>query len=300
MKEKEQPGTGVTPQFAALRRPAWIPETEPGDGAPADSKFAGTPYLGDGGEWPPCPKCRRPLQLFLQLNLGQLPEAARGEFGEGLLQFFHCTYSDTSCDQFFDTSPHFSNGVLLRLLPAEGTAGTYTGHARPPEFAAPNRGEEAPPSVPDEPPSPKLGGGWREAAKGVLLDLLRLGRGTSKQDGGAHPPLPPRRIIGWREVCEYPGYMETCDLLLGRELTDDEEDEIYEAEPRVGDKLGGWPYWVHEPEYPDCPVCGRRMRHVFQLASEENLNYVFGDHGIGYVTQCTEHKDVMGFHWAST
>jgi len=281
---EEQTGDGAPRQFAALRRPAWIPQTEPGDGAPTDSKFAGTPYLGESGEWPPCRDCRRPIQLFLQLNLDELPEAARGEFGSGLLQFFHCTYYDTSCDQFYDTTPHFSNGIILRLMPVAGGARTQGGASRAAEAAA---------AGPQAAPAPEPASRWKK----MLVGLLTQVGAVARPDPGT-VPLPPRRIVGWREVYEYPEYWEAAEL-LGYE-PEEFELELDAAGPQGGDKLGGWPSWVQDIDYPDCPTCGRRMRHVFQLASQDNLPYIFGDMGTGHVTQCPEHKEVMGFHWAST
>jgi hypothetical protein len=40
------------------------------------------------------------------------------------------------------------------------------------------------------------------------------------------------------------------------------------------------------------------MRLVFQVDSEDNVPHMFGDAGIGHLTQCPDHKDVLGFGWA--
>ena len=61
-------------RLGELKRVAWLPLTEEGDGAATSSKFSGTPWLGPGKSWPVCPRCRKPMALFLQLNLGTLPE----------------------------------------------------------------------------------------------------------------------------------------------------------------------------------------------------------------------------------
>jgi len=37
---------------------------------------------------------------------------------------------------------------------------------------------------------------------------------------------------------------------------------------------------------------------LFQLASENNLPYMFGDAGIGHLTQSPENKEELGFGWA--
>jgi hypothetical protein len=40
------------------------------------------------------------------------------------------------------------------------------------------------------------------------------------------------------------------------------------------------------------------MWHVFQIDSEDNLPYMFGDVGCAHITQCPEHKEVVAFGWA--
>src|SRR5262249_10333174 len=65
-----------------------------------------------------------------------------------------------------------------------------------------------------------------------------------------------------------------------------------------GDKLGGWPDWVQGVEYPNCSQCGQRMALVFQVDSEDNVPFLFGDAGCGHITQCPDHKEVVAFGWA--
>ena len=73
-----------------LERTSWLPVTEEGDGPVTASKFSGTPYLAPGESWPTCPRCGEPMALFLQLDLGALPDELGGELGSGLLQMFYC------------------------------------------------------------------------------------------------------------------------------------------------------------------------------------------------------------------
>jgi hypothetical protein len=40
------------------------------------------------------------------------------------------------------------------------------------------------------------------------------------------------------------------------------------------------------------------MVHVFQVDSEDNVPFMFGGSGCGYITQCPEHKEVVAFGWA--
>lgn len=138
-------------------------------------------------------------------------------------------------------------------------------------------------------------------SESVLVRLVEPGdgaRGTAAPPpSGGEDPFPPKRIVGWRRVDDYPGRQE--GERLGVELGGGEwEAAGGQGYPRAGDKLGGWPYWVQDVEYPDCPRCGARMRLVFQLDSGDNLPYSFGDVGCGHITQCPEHKDVLAFGWA--
>jgi uncharacterized protein YwqG len=133
--------------------------------------------------------------------------------------------------------------------------------------------------------------------------------------------FPPRTIVAWDELVDLPeppeheklGLQYTwnfqaemvrveCDAVgLSAELPfseggDDLPETIATAE--AGDKLAGWPCWVQDVDYPACPSCGQRMEIVFQLDSEDNVPYMFGDVGTGHITQCPQHLDVFAFAWA--
>lgn len=235
-------GGHVPPQLAPFKRPAWVPVVEEGDGVITDSKFAGTPWLGASEEWPVCPNCGRHIQLFLQLNLAQLPEAARGEYGEGLIQLFYCTNAEALCDSKCEAFFPFSRSVVVRLVAPEGE--------------------------PNAAPAPEI-----------------------------KRAFPPRLIVGWRETDDYPNVDESAEL--GVELERAESEALEEAGyPRPGDKLAGWPQWIQGIEYPDCPDCGETMRLVFQIDSEDNIPFGFGDVGCSHITQCATHKEQLGFGWA--
>jgi len=109
-------------------------------------------------------------------------------------------------------------------------------------------------------------------------------------------PLPAKRIVGWKRCDDYPHWEELEPK--GVALSDREIDALWEHFPVTGDKLGGWPAWVQGVEYPDCTTCGRVMELRFQIDSEDNLPYMFGDVGTGHLFQCAEHTDVLSFHWA--
>lgn len=78
-------------KLTSVKRLAWRPIVQEGDGDLTASKFAGKPWLNAGEKWPVCPNCGKPMQLFLQLNLDELPENLNSRFGSGIFQFFYCT-----------------------------------------------------------------------------------------------------------------------------------------------------------------------------------------------------------------
>lgn len=80
----------VLARIAHLRRRAYKPVVEAGDGVAADTKFGGTPYLAPGSNWPLCGNCKEPIALVLQLNPSQMPEPLRKTYGTDLIQLFYC------------------------------------------------------------------------------------------------------------------------------------------------------------------------------------------------------------------
>jgi len=109
--------------------------------------------------------------------------------------------------------------------------------------------------------------------------------------------FPEKEIIGWTCKEDYPNWEELGNL--GLTLSDEQSNFLCELEyPHPGDKLLGWPYWVQGVEYPDCPECGKTMRLVFQIDSEDNLPYMFGDAGCSHITQCDDHQDKLTIAWA--
>lgn len=104
------------------------------------------------------------------------------------------------------------------------------------------------------------------------------------------------KINDWQEFFDYPRYDEILDL---EKLNDDEADQ-YENEykSKAGEKLLGWPHWVQGVEYVNCPICAKQMRYIFQIDSERNIDYMFGDMGVGHLSQCKDHPDQLVFTWA--
>lgn len=239
-------------------RIAWRPSTVDGDGSRTASKFAGLPWLAPGEAWPVCGECESPMPLFLQLDLSMVPAQARETYGDGLLQLFYCT----SCDGGWEP---FSSVSLVRLVAPALFAG-------PPGDAS---------------------------VVGALSSKLILGWAPIQD----HPHPPDHDALGLTYDYDFSVKPMTtrfacADPAIAADGIRDDElaEKVGLAEP--GDKLGGWPHWIQGAEYPACPQCKQPMHLLFQIDSNDNLDYMFGDVGTGHITQCGRHKDVVAFGWA--
>jgi uncharacterized protein YwqG len=163
--------------------------------------------------------------------------------------------------------------------------------------------------------------GWQPFSQASLVRVVQ----PSDAAGDVPPPdaeqFPPRVITGWTPFRDMPSVTEQHSLgidytfhppsylrgrievpHLGIVADDIDMEELQESfgSAEGGDKLAGWPAWVQGVEYPDCPLCSQQMRLVFQLDSENNIPYMFGDVGTGHITQCPTHKHIVAFGWACT
>lgn len=226
-----------------FKKSGWLPVTSDGDGELTASKFSGIPWLAPNEHWPSCPNCHKPLNLFVQLNLENLPFIPKKFKSKGLIQLFYCTNSDPHCELDCESFFPFSKSVIARLVD--------------PSASKPKQISSSP-----------------------VIDAF-----------------PPKHIIDWEIRDDYPNWDELSEQ--GINLSNEEENLLYDLEfPLAGDKLFGWPAWVQGVEYPNCPDCGQRMQLVFQIDSEDNLPYMFGDVGCGHITQCPEHPNQLAFGWA--
>jgi hypothetical protein len=135
-------------------------------------------------------------------------------------------------------------------------------------------------------------GGWAAFSKAHVARLVPAGPGGAP--GQADTPFEPQRVAEWTSVEDYPDWQELS--ALGAD-PGEPPDEV-EPFPLDGEKLGGWPRWIQGIEYPSCPKCGIQMKLVLQVDSEKTLPTMWGDMGIGHVTQCPHHADVLTFAWA--
>jgi uncharacterized protein YjbI with pentapeptide repeats/uncharacterized protein YwqG len=279
----------IKQKIGPLKRLAWKPLTKSGDGKLTSSKFAGTPWLAVDETWPICPHCQEPMQFFLQLNLEQLPQALERKFGNGLLQMFYCT-SDAECDIDNEGWSAFSSCQFLRIVQAD------------------------------------------EKRESVVIPEIQSESSSKLRKG----QFPPKLIVEWQKVNDYPDWLEaelhggsiTYEELVKiatdktRSYPSDLQDFSYmdkdnrkfsEGYQRCGvvtnfmidvallpfgDKLAGWPHWVQSIEYPNCPVCSKLMdRLVFEFASDDNVPFLWGDVGVGYILQCPDHVEQLAFLW---
>lgn len=223
-----------------LKRTAYLPITSDNDPTFSDqSKIGGFPYLRNDQDWPVCPNCQKHMQLFLQLNLAQLPQRQ----DTGLIQLFYCTSREPNCETQLKAFQPFSKAVVCRKIAVNGDSATI---------------------------QPQL-----ESLFGEKL------------------------ITDWEPKDDYP-HLEEYEQ-LGIEA-DDEVLEIIESRGlgfTIGkDKLFGWPYWVQSVEYPSDRQSNEPMELLFQFDSEDNLPYMFGDSGVGHLTQSPGNKEELAFGWA--
>ena len=153
---------------------------------------------------------------------------------------------------------------------------------------------------------------------GKKVDLPDFGDGLTSVD----KPGACKVITGWSKEKDWPRPQDWEELGLRFDNYEDDADDpndphctVMCPEIRVklehvaekdflatvpcllGDKLGGWPFWIQLSEH-HCPKCQTVMKSViFQLESKKNLECWFGRAGIGWILQCPKHKDILAFTW---
>jgi uncharacterized protein YwqG len=135
-------------------------------------------------------------------------------------------------------------------------------------------------------------------ARSTLLRILPIAEAVNSGDASiARTMFPPKRIVAWTPSTDLPNPEEI--ETLGTPLREEEAETLEERGlPHAGEKLRGWPMWVQGVEYPTCRQCGERMELLFQIDSEQSLPYMFGDVGVGHITQCPRHESELAFGWA--
>lgn len=251
-------------------RSAWRPTVAPGEPSDSLSKFCGIPWLVPNEVVPPCTLCGRDLLLLVQLDLGTLPSEVAGVFGAGVVQLFYCVGQQPGVPD--DGKPEcWADGAWEPFSNVASVVRVVPRHA-----LAPARHPATTPGFPalaietwerfEDAPHPQ-----DHAAAGLL----------STYDFEA-------RTVTLR--CPSVGLDATISL------DDLEVEDIAVAADK--DKLSGWPCWIQGNEQPACPTCGEAMQLLFQVSSEDHVPFMFGDAGIGHITICPTHPDIVAFGWA--
>lgn len=129
----------------------------------------------------------------------------------------------------------------------------------------------------------------------VLARLVHPeGPGKSLIGNPVPEAFPSTRIVGWEQWHEHPIDPEEI-AEHGVEVTYEELEYFETAD--IGDKLLGWPGWIQDPLYPECIDCGERMEYFFQVESNGNLPFMFGDSGTGQLFMCSTHPHRIAFQW---
>ncbi|MFO0856898.1 MAG: DUF1963 domain-containing protein [Phycisphaerales bacterium] len=116
----------------------------------------------------------------------------------------------------------------------------------------------------------------------------------------------PKVIEAWKAVSDVPYLNEAyvhVHLDEDQKLADDYDDycnALIAPLLHSGDKLLGWPDWIQDVSYPNCAVCGKTMQYLVQIRSKDNVDYMFGDAGIGHICVCPKHIDKPSFYWSCT
>ncbi|MFB7909723.1 DUF1963 domain-containing protein [Kitasatospora sp. NPDC056076] len=97
----------------------------------------------------------------------------------------------------------------------------------------------------------------------------------SRPDGADDDYLPNPCVLHPEVVTDYPNWdlpEEVADALRARFEQVEEEtgwSYWYHLSVSGGIKVGGYPTWTQEPDWPDCPSCDRTMRHLLTVNSRE-------------------------------
>ncbi|MGX7671241.1 ankyrin repeat domain-containing protein [Plantactinospora sp. DSM 117369] len=139
-------------------------------------------------------------------------------------------------------------------------------------------------------------------------NLIRIvdsaGRSATAEAPEEVEVIPAHPITGWhRPIKDYPTYLEEyepyVESLTDERLTDDERRAKFKLN-RNRDKLGGWPCWIHDNDYPSCPKGGHLMDQLILQIFHDTEDHQWRDvsyDGVGYVLQCPRHHDHVTLVW---
>ena len=140
-------------------------------------------------------------------------------------------------------------------------------------------------------------------SKAVKSRIIQINGASKNISSKLEDLFVEKRITSWVAVDDYPHSEDYDSLGIDSDLDEDLYDYLHEDGAGTaiqGDKLFGWPYWIQGAEYPIDRKTGSQMELVFQFDSEVNLPYMFGDSGVGHLTQSPDDKQELAFGWACT
>ncbi|MEA5452859.1 pentapeptide repeat-containing protein [Leptolyngbya sp. CCNP1308] len=261
-----------------LKCPSWIPVVQQGDSDMNCSKFGGKPWLNADESWPNCPNCGNSMRFFFQVNLQDIPEELNQKFGAGILQFFYCAYETRMEHDHPIPSQTITFGSLGTGNPKYIEHKSCEGDCFDSWPFATNQLVRI--VQPSETPA-----------------VFEIPETVCELSNSRRGEFPAKLIVDWQRVDDYPDYADI--VAQGIDFDDNDSDFMYDSGMYPHrDKLAGWPNWVQDIEYPHCPICQQQMNQlVFQLVSDDNIPYLWGDMGTGYILQCPTHKDQVTFLW---
>lgn len=277
----------LQPWIESMGRAAWRPTVAAGEDASTMSRFGGPSWLYPTETVPLCGQCRRPLQQFLQLDLDLLPAGFSATNGGGLLQFFYCLGTET-CDtgvpldaaltDFPDCSGDyayepFSPNSLVRVVESAAVA--------PRGIPGLGQGQFGSAVIVDWEPFVDLPDPEDHPAFGLSC--------TINDYDDFNERAVPYSMLDQRVTCSSVGLETVASHAFHLSQV---------CRAADGDKLAGWPRWIQGAERPECPLCGQQMEVLFQVDSEDHVPFMFGDAGIGHITQCSQHPKIVTFAWA--
>lgn len=140
---------------------------------------------------------------------------------------------------------------------------------------------------------------WEPFSKGTIVRRIEADKPSVKVSTEEIKTFPEKKIVGWKVEDDYPDPQEYDDW--GIEAEDEILEFLYDEDillPLSGDKLLGWPHWIQSPEIPFDEENGVDMEYLFQIDSEINIPFMFGDSGAGHITQSPKNKELLTFGWA--
>jgi uncharacterized protein YwqG len=281
-----------------LRRQAWKAIFQDGESTLNASKTSGKVWFSPEETWPVCPNCQKPMRLVLQLNLQELPESLEEKFGSGLLQLFCCESDfEIKTDRFILKEPMGDNSSIYLTVYEDEFDQTIIETSELSEEKSELVFGNSKPILEELTEIC-----WMQACKAFSTSqVIRIVQPTGQVNDVSVPEMentfPTKAVVGWEEIEDYPcpDEAEQYGILLSDE---DKVSSEFILLNNVGDKLAGWPCWAQNIDYPKCPLCNQKMdQFIFQLEECETTNFPYPHSGlgVGYIVQCSMHKEQVAF-----